>query len=167
MRRPPRRKPSSGYIKSDKTENRRIGGYLQHALASWGQGIVASAVAPQWRDGRALIVLSRQSVWGLHGWWQVMCGASGAGRLARRRGFRSGFSRLLADPTEPDDGQSWHPRRSDHHSPNLLPVLVSVARPALSVQPRSKMSLRQGSLRARYRAVGQLGCSSGWSSASA
>src|SRR5262245_61435264 len=30
-----------------------------------------------------------------------------AGGLARRRGFRSGFSRLLADPTEPDDGQPW------------------------------------------------------------
>src|SRR5262245_54719519 len=30
-----------------------------------------------------------------------------AGGLARRRGFRSGFSRQPADPTEPDDGQPW------------------------------------------------------------
>ena len=43
-----------------------------------------------------------------------LCRGVRRGFLARRRGFRSGFSRLPADPTEPDDGQSWHPRRNDH-----------------------------------------------------
>jgi len=46
-----------------------------------------------------------------HGWGKV-CVARPTRGLAGRRGFRSGFSRLPADPTEPDDGQPWHPRRT-------------------------------------------------------
>jgi hypothetical protein len=80
-----------------------------------------------WSSGSsaASIVLSRH-VWELHGCGKL-CAARPARGLARRRGFRSGFSRLPADPTEPDDGQSWHPRRSDHHSSNVLPVPVVTA----------------------------------------
>jgi hypothetical protein len=47
---------------------------------------------------------------------QVTCAVPPARGPARLRGFRSGFSRQPADPTEPDDGQSCPPRRSDHHS---------------------------------------------------
>jgi len=48
---------------------------------------------------------------GLRGYGKL-CAARPAWGLARRRGFRSGFSRLPADPTEPDDSQPWHPRRT-------------------------------------------------------
>src|SRR5262249_13199402 len=48
---------------------------------------------------------------GLRGYGKL-CAARPARGLARRRGFRSGFSRLPADPTEPDDSQPWHPRRT-------------------------------------------------------
>jgi hypothetical protein len=64
----------------------------------------------------AWIALSRQSFGGLPGCGKLRVRRLRRGGLARRRGFRSGFSRLPADPTEPDDGQSWSPRRSDHHS---------------------------------------------------
>src|SRR5829696_1300037 len=76
----------------------------------------------------AWIALIRQSFGGLPGCGKLRVRRVRRGCLARRRGFRSGFSRLPADPTEPDDGQSWHPRRNDHHSSNLLPVLVSARR---------------------------------------
>src|SRR5829696_1616438 len=64
----------------------------------------------------AWIALSRQSFGGLPGCGKLRVRRFRRGGLARRRGFRSGFSRLPADPTEPDDGQSWPPRRSDQYS---------------------------------------------------
>ena len=59
-------------------------------------------IAPrQFGVGRA----DSPNVWAAPCGGQVGSNASGWG-LARRRGFRSGFCRLPADPTEPDDGQA-------------------------------------------------------------
>lgn len=57
-------------------------------------------------------------VWRSHGRGKVSAARPARG-LARRRGFRSGFSRLPTDPTEPDDGQSWHPAPERHEALTL------------------------------------------------
>ena len=73
-----------------------------------------------------LIALTRQSFGG-----STLVGKLCAARPARVSHPATGFSfRFLPStccPTEPDEGQSWHPRRNDHHSPNLLLVQVPTA----------------------------------------